>query len=192
MDQNKNQMTKTIVLNGREITYELEHKRVKNVNLRVRHDCSVYISANHRVTDSMIEDFLRRKTRFILSAIDRHAKIAKHADTSYRTVSIEQCRRVFEQIMADIHPAFQEYGIAMPKLVIRDMASQWGSCSPKFSRITLSKRLIVMPHEAIEYVVAHEIAHFIHSDHSARFYEVLSDVMPDWKARRKLLKPPLD
>ena len=53
-------MNKSITLNGREITYELERKNVKNINLRIRFDCSVYVSANTHVTDVVIEGFLQK------------------------------------------------------------------------------------------------------------------------------------
>ena len=62
-------MNKAIVLNGREVSYELERKRVKNINLRIRSDCSVYVSANDRIADSVIEEFLHKKAEYIVSAI---------------------------------------------------------------------------------------------------------------------------
>ena len=39
-------MIKTINLNGREISYDLEYKNVKNINLRIKADQSIYMSAN--------------------------------------------------------------------------------------------------------------------------------------------------
>ena len=50
-------MIKTINLNGREISYDLEYKNVKNINLRIKADQSIYMSANHRVSDKIIEEF---------------------------------------------------------------------------------------------------------------------------------------
>jgi hypothetical protein len=42
---------KKILLNNREVEYELERKRVKNINLRIRSDGSVYVSANSAVPE---------------------------------------------------------------------------------------------------------------------------------------------
>ena len=50
-------MIKTINLNEREISYDLEYKDVKNINLRIKADQSIYMSANHRVSDKIIEEF---------------------------------------------------------------------------------------------------------------------------------------
>ncbi len=59
---------------GREIRWELTRKSVKNVNLRVKPDGIVYISANTRVSVGYIENFIREKSDFIFNALDNFAK----------------------------------------------------------------------------------------------------------------------
>ena len=60
---------KTIPLpDGREISYELVRKRVKNVNMRVKSDGVVYVSANTRVSVKRIEEILTERAEYILSA----------------------------------------------------------------------------------------------------------------------------
>ena len=44
------------------------------------------------------------------------------------------------------------------------------------------------PPAAIEYVVVHELAHIRHHDHSPAFYAEVERYLPDWQARRELLK----
>jgi predicted metal-dependent hydrolase len=228
-----------ITLNGREVEYELERKRVKNINLRIRSDGSVYVSANSAVTDSVIEAFLVKKAGYILSALDKYADIVKYAgddhsyvtgesygylgkdlrlvvtngkknnvssDGVYLTLSVTnsgdntvkrkligkwydaQCKLVFDEVIAVIYPIFQKYGVGMPKLRLRDMTSRWGSCQPKRGAITLNKRLIEAQRNCIEYVVMHEFIHFLHPNHSKKFYDMLSALMPDWKERKRILE----
>lgn len=62
---------KCITLAGQELCYELQRGGVKNINLRVRADGTVRVSAPQRVPLEEIERFLRCKERFILSAITR-------------------------------------------------------------------------------------------------------------------------
>lgn len=69
--------TRKIVLGGRVVEYTFERKSVKNVNLRVRPDGSVYVSANRGVSEKYIEKFLVEKEYFILDAIDRYKKLAE-------------------------------------------------------------------------------------------------------------------
>ena len=99
----------------------------------------------------------------------------------------EQCRSVFGEIISEIHPIFQKYGVPMPTLRIRDMETRWGSCLAKKGVITLNKRLLEAPRNCIEYVVMHEFCHFIHPNHSKHFYGFLAMLMPDWKERKTVL-----
>ena len=64
---------RTLSCNGREIKWILTRKKVKNLNLRIKPDGFVYVSANSRVTIGHIEDFIREKSDFILDALDRYA-----------------------------------------------------------------------------------------------------------------------
>lgn len=71
---------------------------------------------------------------------------------------------------------------------IRQMKTRWGSCNSAKSYINLNSELIKKPSNAIEYVIFHELAHLIHSNHSREFYNYLSTYMPDWKKRKILLE----
>ncbi len=72
-------MIKTIELNGRVVTYNLERKKVKNINLRIKSDQSMYVSANYYVSNAVIEDFLQEKSDYILKALEHYSEIAKYA-----------------------------------------------------------------------------------------------------------------
>lgn len=76
---------------------------------------------------------------------------------------------------------------SLPKLKVRKMTSKWGICRPFKQEITLSKRLVHVPLALIDYVMAHELCHFKHLDHSQAFWQLLQKGMPDCKARRKAL-----
>lgn len=72
-------------------------------------------------------------------------------------------------------------------LVIRAMKRRWGSCSNK-GKITLSTELIKLPDLYIEYVIIHELCHLRHHNHGAGYYNLLSELFPDWKSIRKELR----
>ena len=231
-------MNKSIILDGRELSYEFERKNVKNINLRIRSDCFVCVSANTCVADGTIEGFMKKKASYIFSALDKYSEISKYSVNRHNYVTGEtfrylgkdlrlivakgkntvssdgiyltlramdtsdailkeklinkwydaRCREVFIEIITATFPIFQKYGVTMPKLTFRDMSSRWGSCQTKRGIITLNRRLIESPRNAIEYVVMHEFIHFLHPNHSAKFYEILAVMMPDWKTRKKHLE----
>lgn len=72
------------------ISYRLTRKRVKNVNLRIKQDGSVLVSANSRVPVTFIDDFIRQKQEFILSALAKfEEKRELHQDTPKQYISGE-------------------------------------------------------------------------------------------------------
>lgn len=229
---------RSIQAEGRRITYQLEYKPVKNINLRVRKDGSVYVSANKLVAPTEVDAFVQNKGSFVVRSIDRFAEIERlkpqpkqyvsgetfylqgrslrlkvtqgtkdtvSSDGVYIHLSVKspdditrrkqlvtrfldkECKRIFSDVLNDLYPVFQKYGIVMPTLRIRDMDTRWGSCLPKKGIVTLNKRLVEAPRNCIEYVTMHELCHFMHPNHSKQFYAFLSMLMPDWKERKTLL-----
>lgn len=72
--------TNRIKLHFGEITYTLTRKNVKNINLRIKADGNICISANNRVSVSYIESFLKEKEDFIFNAIKRISEATKETD----------------------------------------------------------------------------------------------------------------
>lgn len=79
---------------------------------------------------------------------------------------------------------------AAPRLIVRTMQSRWGSLSPT-GTMTININLIRAPRSCIEYVITHELCHTKHRHHDARFYKLLSRLMPDWQGRKQRLEQAL-
>lgn len=77
-------------------------------------------------------------------------------------------------------------GAPYRKMLLSDPRRRWGSCNSK-NVIRLNWRLIMAPLPLLDYVLAHELAHVRHKDHSPRFWSFLARVMPDYKLRQKEL-----
>jgi predicted metal-dependent hydrolase len=76
--------------------------------------------------------------------------------------------------------------VPVPAVRLSSARTRWGSCS-RVSGIRLHWRLIHLQPALIDYVVAHEAAHLIEMNHSARFWSVVASLYPDWQnARRQL------
>ena len=101
-------------------------------------------------------------------------------DTWYRKALYEEIRRIL--------PFWTKKIVVNPASInIKTVKSVWGSCSSK-GNLTFSTRLALVPAYLLEYVVAHELCHLKHMDHSASFWEELSGHMDDCKDRRKKLR----
>lgn len=73
-----------------------------------------------------------------------------------------------------------------PAFRILTMQTQWGSCSPK-GLLTLNPSLVKAPVQGIDYVILHELCHLAEHNHSERFYQLMTQVMPDWEKTKKQL-----
>jgi hypothetical protein len=78
-------------------------------------------------------------------------------------------------------------GRPLPPLSLSSARTRWGSCS-RLSGIRLNWRLIHLPLELVDYVVAHELAHLEEMNHSPRFWAVVASLYPAWKTARAELK----
>jgi hypothetical protein len=71
----------------------------------------------------------------------------------------------------------QALGVRVKRLSIRDQSSRWGSCTSAGS-LSFSWRLILAPPFVLDYLAAHEVAHLVEMNHSARFWRVVARVCP--------------
>src|SRR5690242_3803656 len=71
-----------------------------------------------------------------------------------------------------------ELGLRVRRVSVRDQSSRWGSCSTT-GVLSFSWRLILAPRYVLEYLAAHEVAHLLEMNHSARFWRVVTRLVPD-------------
>lgn len=70
---------------------------------------------------------------------------------------------------------------------IKDTKSRWGSCSSN-QNINYNWRIIMAPDFVIDYMIAHEVAHLAHQDHSSNFWQCVENMCPNYKEGRAWLK----
>ena len=78
-------------------------------------------------------------------------------------------------------------GRPVGRITVRDTASRWGSCSAR-GDLSFSWRLVLAPESVLAYVVAHEAAHLVEMNHSARFWRLVERLMPGYERERAWLK----
>lgn len=89
--------------------YILERKRVKNINLRVKPDCTVYVSAPNGVTVREIESFIRSKSRYIRRAIEYFRTRPQTEKAEMKYISGEKIKLLGTDVELKIVQDFKEY-----------------------------------------------------------------------------------
>lgn len=78
-------------------------------------------------------------------------------------------------------------GLSVPKWSIRRMKTKWGSCNRESRHIWFNVELAKKHPECLEYIVVHEMVHYLERNHGERFTTLMDEHLPDWRSRRDRL-----
>ena len=99
------------------VSYTLIRKNVRNINLRVKTDCSVVVSADSAVPETYIDDFVRSKIPFILNAFDKIKQEENQAVAPLRFVTGEQALLLGRRLRLRVEPVQRQ--------LVPGFISQW-------------------------------------------------------------------
>jgi len=101
---------------------------------------------------------------------------------------LHNAKSKFRALAQPLIDNFKKHKIEPSSIVLRDMPTRWGSCTPK-GKIILNPELIKAPKGCIEYVIIHELSHLVHHNHTQKFIDLQNKEMHDWeKWKMKLEK----
>ena len=96
-----------------------------------------------------------------------------------------------EQAQKKFHQASQRLAAKIDCRVndvcIKDTKSRWGSCSNR-NNINYNWRIALAPDYVIKYLIAHEVSHLRHPDHSEDFWNCVASFEPRYHKGRDWLK----
>jgi predicted metal-dependent hydrolase len=166
--------------------YTVTRKRIRTLRLTVKAPHGdVHVSAPPHVSERSIAAFVAEKAAWIAKHQERVRSQPAPLQAGPET---ERLRR---QLRRDAPPLIAYWAdrmnLPVPTLSVRRMTSRWGSCNPQQVRMSLNLELARRDPELLEYVIVHELAHLIETGHNQRFYAVMDQYLPDWRAKRKAL-----
>ncbi len=81
----------------------------------------------------------------------------------------------------------EQIGVSYSRISLKNVTSIWGSCSPR-NCLSFNQKLVMAPHEVVDYVVLHEVSHMVHRNHGKKFWELVQKYDPLYKTHRRWLK----
>lgn len=81
----------------------------------------------------------------------------------------------------------RQAGVSYRQIIVVNPEKRWGSCN-HCDDIRLSWRLMFLPPDIIDYVIAHEICHVKQKNHAPVFWAEVAKIIPDWKQKRLILR----
>ena len=206
------------IVDGNEYEVVIIKKNNKNTYIRVKEDLKIYVTTNYFVTNSMIKKLLDDNYSYLSKNIKRQSIKQKKNELFYYlgevydiiiydTKKIEiidnriyvkdeatlnrwlkkEIKRIYSERLVFLYNEFEE-NIPYPNLKIRKMTTRWGVCNKKTKTITLNSELITYSIDKLDYVIIHELSHFIHFNHSKEFWLLVSKYCPRYKEIRKQLR----
>ncbi len=205
-------------INNNEYEVVIIKKNNKNTYIRVKEDLKIYVTTNIFSSKNYIKTLLDNNIESIKKMIEQQAKQIKKKDYFYYlgekyevfiddvdgikflddAIFVESEKYLNKWLNKKIKELFQErldynynrYNekIPYPKLKIRTMKTRWGVCNIRDNSVTLNSKLIEYDIEKLDYVIIHELSHFIHFNHSKAFWNQVSIYSPNYKQIRKELK----
>lgn len=201
-------------IDGRCYDVIVQRKKIKNIYIRfkddiihvntpyitLKHDINKLLNDNVVVLRKMIKrDKKKQEDTFLGQAVDivgisnlkhpeyRNGKLyvkdRSKIDEAYKYLALP----IFRERLDFIYKSFRE-NIPYPTLKIRRMTSRWGVCNRRNTSITLNLELIKWDIMYIDYVIVHELSHFVHFDHSQAFWNLVAVYIPNYKILRKKLR----
>jgi len=72
------------------------------------------------------------------------------------------------------------------RLTVRGQRSRWGSCSSS-GALSFNWRLVLAPHDVLDYVVVHEVCHLVEHNHGPRFWRLVEQRRPGYGESKQWL-----
>ena len=201
-------------IDGKEYNVIIIKKRNKNTYVRIDESLSIIVTTNYLTPKYKINKILLDNIDKISKMISKKEKIDNNFyylgqkydiiinnninstfiddnviytknETELNIWLKNQTKKIFKERLDLIYKSFNEI-IIYPDLKIINMKSRWGVCNKK-GYITLNNNLIKYNISEIDYVIVHELSHYVHFDHSKEFWNTVSKYFPDYKKSKKVL-----
>lgn len=199
-------------------TYDIEiiKKNNRNTYIRVKNG-KIVVTTNYLTSNKSIIKLINDNKKSIIDMINKDLKkqdknnnfyyFGKKYDIVYGFNDIEfsedkiyvrDKKSLDKYINKDIMKIFMERinywynlfeeNIPKPNLKIRKMTSRWGVCNIRNYNVTLNYMLYKYDIKCLDYVIVHELSHFIYPNHSKDFWNLVGKYYPKYKECRRMLK----
>ena len=205
-----------VYINNKDLDIVVEYKNNKNLYIRVK-DGKLYVTCNKLVSNEQILNIIKNNIKSLTKMYEKQSKKDEEElfhyylgnkytviyDNNYKDIKIEddiilvkneamlnkfykdECLRVFSNRIEKYQKLFSN--LPKFKLKVRSMKTRWGVNNQKSMSITLNSELIKKDISLIDYVVVHELCHFLEPNHSIYFWNEVKKRYPNYKEARKIL-----
>lgn len=167
-------------------SYEWIRSKRKTIAIQVKKDGNIVVRSPYSVSRRQIEEFLSEKRQWIEKQQEKLRSMQENRLEVTDEMRLSGIRMAKRMIPERVEYYASIMGVTYGRITIREQKTRWGSCSGK-GNLNFNWKLVLMPEGALDYVVVHELAHRKEMNHSKAFWEIVGEVLPDYRERKKLL-----
>ena len=175
-----------VEVGGRPVELHIRRsKRVHGHRIVVRQGLPPELVVRPRATEAEIDAAIAAPTPWL------ERQLAKAAEPR---LGLDRLRLTEEQGRREAHARISliaqseaaALGVRTTRITLRDQRSRWGSCSSK-GALSFNWRLVLAPHDVLDYVVVHEVCHLVEHHHGPAFWQLVERAPPDYRESKEWL-----
>jgi predicted metal-dependent hydrolase len=160
-------------------------KRVKGSRIVVRPGLSPELVVRPRATDAEIDDAIAQHMPWLERQLAKAVK-PQLALERLNLTAAQGRREARARISLIVQSEATALGAAYKRITLRDQVSRWGSCSST-GALSFNWRLVLAPHDVLDYVVVHEVCHLVEHNHGPAFWQLVERRRPAYRESRAWL-----
>ena len=166
-------------------SYQIIRSDRKTMAIQIMPDGSVVVRCPKRIRVDEVRKFVNSKSTWIEKHLARRVPRNEEKLTDSELKELRDRPRIL--VTERVRYFAPLVGVTYNQIAIRAQRTRWGSCSSK-GNLNFNCLLGLVPSAVLDYVVVHELCHRKELNHSDRFWNEVSRILPDYKVRKQWLK----
>ena len=158
--------------------------------IEIKRNKEIIVRIPYRVSERAAKKFVEEKREWIEKTLEKIDAARENIEEKPK-FSETELKIIKKKAKREIPILVDEYapkiGVSYNRISIRTQKTLWGSCTAD-GNLNFNCLLILLPERVMRYVVVHELCHRKEMNHSKRFWNEVSKILPDYKLLRKELK----
>lgn len=176
-------------IDNHKINYRLRtSKRARLMRLAIYGDGSVVVTRPWRLSESLVEHFLKKKINWIIDKIGKSMNnINPNADRDNQVHFLKHKAGALKLAQERLLELNKSYQLKYNRVCVRNQITRWGSCS-KSGNLNFNYKILFLKPELADYIIVHELCHLKEFNHSINFWNLVGKSIFDYKEKRRELK----
>lgn len=170
------------------VPYEVKrYRRAKYIRIIIKPGGAVVVSTPWRTPKYVADRFLQANLPWVTRAREKMQGLQPLARAGNPVEYKQNKAEALAVFTARLKELNVHYQFSYRRVSVRNQKTRWGSCS-KTGTLSFSYRLLFVPPEVRDYVLVHELCHVKEMNHSARFWRLVEETVPQYKLLRRQLQ----